>query len=72
MNLAFFAEQGDHAAMKAILDKEDTTDKKNKLLTPIFRELKGQIRHMTYSDEYKLLKECKDEIGKQIDCGGDR
>ena len=59
-NLAFYAEQGDHESMQRILDKEDVMDKKNLLLQPIFRDLKSIIKHMTYTEEYKILKEYLD------------
>jgi hypothetical protein len=32
-------------------------EKKNLLLQPIFRDLKSIIKHMSLTDEYKLLKE---------------
>ena len=35
-------------------------EKKNVLLQPLFRDLKSAIRHMTYTDEYKLIKEYLD------------
>lgn len=59
-NLAFYAEQGDHESMQRILDKEDIMEKKNLLLQPIYRDLKSQIKHMTMTEEYKLLKEFYD------------
>ena len=59
-NLAFFAEQGDHEAMQKLLDKEDVIEKKNVLLQPIFRDLKSAIRHMTYTEEFKVFKEYLD------------
>ena len=31
--------------------------KKNEFLQPIYRELKSIIRHMTYTEEYKLMRE---------------
>jgi hypothetical protein len=55
--LAFYAEQGDHESMQKLLDKEDVMEKKNVLLQPLFRDLKSAIRYMTYTDEYKLIKE---------------
>lgn len=35
-------------------------EKKNALLQPIFRDLKSAIKHMTYTDEFKILKEYMD------------
>ena len=32
-------------------------EKKNLLLQPIFRDLKSVIKHMTYTEEYKMLKD---------------
>ncbi len=59
-NLAFYAEQGDHEAMQKLLDKEEIMEKKNMLLQPIFRDIKSAIKHMTYTDEFKILKEYVD------------
>ena len=59
-NLAFYAEQGDHESMQRLLDKEDVMEKKNALLQPLFRDLKSAIRHMTYTEEYKTIKEYLD------------
>lgn len=56
-NLAFYAEQGDHESMQKLLDKDDVMEKKNVLLQPIFRDIKSAIRHMTNTEEYKLIKE---------------
>lgn len=55
--LAFYAEQGDNEAMQKILDKEDVMHKKNSFLQPVFRDIKSTIKHMTYTPEYKLLRE---------------
>jgi hypothetical protein len=46
--------------MQKLLDKEDVMEKKNVLLQPIFRDLKSAIRHMTYTDEFKIIKEYLD------------
>ena len=35
-------------------------EKKNLLLQPIFRDIKSAIKHMTYTDEYQILKEYVD------------
>lgn len=43
--------------MQKILDKESSMDKKNLFLQPLFRDLKSIIKHMTYTEEYKLLSE---------------
>lgn len=59
-SLAFYAEQGDHEAMQKLLDKEDVMEKKNLLLQPLFRDLKSAIRHMSLTEEYRLLKEYVD------------
>lgn len=32
-------------------------EKKNVLLQPLFRDLKSIIKHMTYTEEYRILKE---------------
>jgi hypothetical protein len=56
-NLAFYAEQGDHESMQKLLDKEEVMEQKNTLLQPIFRDLKSAIKYMTYTDEFKILKE---------------
>ena len=67
-NLAFYAEQGDHEAMQKILNKEGVMDKKNLLLQPIFRDLKSMIKHMTYTEEYQLLKEYIDNRTLILQC----
>eukprot|EP00347_Sterkiella_histriomuscorum_P012490 403368376 len=59
-NLAFYAEQGDHEAMQKILDNESIMEKKNLHLQPIFRDLKSIIKHMSYTEEYRILKEYMD------------
>ena len=56
-NLAFYAEQGDHQSMQKLLDKEEIMEKKNLLLQPLFRDIKSLIRHMSNTEEYKILKE---------------
>lgn len=43
--------------MQKLLDKEDIMEKKNLLLQPIFRDLKSMIKHMTFTEEYKIIKE---------------
>ena len=55
--LAFYAEQGDNEAMQKLLDKEDVMAKKNSFMQPIFRDIKTTIKHMTYTPEYKLMRE---------------
>lgn len=55
--LAFHAEQGDFEAMQKLMDNEEMMKKKNEFLQPIYRELKSIIRHMTYTEEYKLMRE---------------
>ena len=55
--LAFYAEQGDNEAMQKLLDKEDVMQKKNSFLQPLYRDLKSAIKHMTYSEEYKIMRE---------------
>jgi hypothetical protein len=46
--------------MQKLLDKEDSMEKKNLLLQPLYRDLKSMIRHMSNNEEYKLLKEYMD------------
>lgn len=55
--LAFYAEQGDFEAMQKLLDNADVMKKKNGFLQPIYRDLKTIIRHMTHTEEYKLMRE---------------
>jgi len=35
-------------------------EKKNVLLQPTFRDLKSMIKHMTFTEEYKIIKEYMD------------
>ena len=65
--MAFYAEQGDHESMQKLLDKEDVMEKKNIFLQPIFRDLKSIIKHMTFTDEYKILKEYIDNRNLLVD-----
>jgi hypothetical protein len=46
--------------MQKLLDKEDVMEKKNLMLQPIYRDLKSMIKHMSFTEEYKLLKEYMD------------
>ena len=55
--LAMFAEMGDHEAMQAVLDNQLVIEKKNKLLQPIFRDIKSQIRHMSFTPEYEIFRD---------------
>ena len=55
--LAMFADMGDHDAMQAVLDNQLVFEKKNQLLQPIFRDIKSQIRHMSFTPEYELMRE---------------
>jgi len=32
-------------------------EKKNKLLQPIFRDIKSQIRHMSFTPEYEIFRD---------------
>ena len=43
--------------MQSILDNNSIIEKKNKLLQPLFRDIKSQIRHMTHTPEYELMRE---------------
>jgi len=58
--LAFYSEQADDTALQKLLDNTDISEKKNALLVPIYRQIKAQVRQMSYTDEYKLLKEYAD------------
>lgn len=55
--LAMFAELGDREAMQAVLDNQVVLEKKNRLLQPLFRDMKSQIRHMSFTPEYEMLRE---------------
>lgn len=46
--------------MQRILDKEDIMEKKNLMLQPVYRDLKSMIKHMTYTEEYRLMKDFYD------------
>ena len=51
------AEQGKNKEMQAVLDNQQTAERKNKMLQPIFREIKSQIRHMSFNPEFELMRE---------------
>ena len=55
--LAMYAELGDYTAMQSVLDNQLVLEKKNQLLQPIFRDLKSQIRHMSYTPEYEIMRD---------------
>lgn len=55
--IAMFAEIGDFEAMQAVLDNQLVFEKKNQMLQPIFRDIKSQIRHMSFTPEYELIKD---------------
>jgi len=50
--LAMYADQGDLKNMQKVLDNKSIMDRKNQLLQPLFRDLKSQIRHMSYTAEF--------------------
>ena len=43
--------------MQSLLDNEEISKKKNRFLQPIYRDLKTTIKHMTFTHEYKLMRE---------------
>jgi hypothetical protein len=43
--------------MQRLLDKDESMAKKNSFLQPIFRDLKTRIKYMTYTPEYKILRD---------------
>ena len=53
--MAILADQADNEGLEQLLGQEDHLEAKNALLKPIYRELKAQIRHMTNTEERKLL-----------------
>lgn len=55
--LAFYAEQSDFESLQKLMDNEQIMRKKNAYLQPIYRDLKTTIRHMTFTEEYKLMRE---------------
>ena len=55
--LAILYEQGKDKEMQSLLDNQQQIDRKNKLLQPIFREMKGLIRHMSFNPEFELMRE---------------
>ena len=55
--LAMFAEMGDQEAMQAVLDNQLVIERKNKLLQPLFRDIKSQIRQMSFTPEFELIRD---------------
>lgn len=43
--------------MQKLLDKEEIMDKKNGFLQPLYRDIKTTIKHMTYTPEFKVMRE---------------
>lgn len=39
------------------MDKEEVMTKKNVFLRPLYRDLKSTIKYMTFSEEYKLMRQ---------------
>lgn len=56
------AEIGNLDAMQEVLDNQLVLEKKNELLQPIFRDLKSQISHMSYTPEFEIMR---DYMGKR-------
>ena len=52
-----YADQGDYKSMQKVLDNQAVLTRKNILLQPLFRDLKSQIRHMSYTPEFALVQE---------------
>ena len=44
-------------SMQKILDNENVIDRKNQMLQPLFRDIKSQIRHMTHTPEFEIMRE---------------
>ena len=55
--LALYADTGDSKGMQAILDNQDIIERKNKFLQPLFRDIKSQIKHMTHTPEYEIMRD---------------
>jgi len=47
--------------MQKILDNQLAVEWKNKQLVPLYRDLKAQIKEMSFTSEYKLIKEYLDK-----------
>lgn len=43
--------------MQKLLDNENIMAKKNSLLQPLYRDLKTTIKHMTFTPEYKIMRQ---------------
>ena len=43
--------------MEALLNNQDIIEKKNVLLQPLYRDIKSQIRHMTFTPEFEIMRE---------------
>lgn len=53
-------QMGDYSKLEDIMDRREIIAYKNKLLAPIFQEIKAAIRLMTYTEEYKILRQFQD------------
>ena len=51
---------GDYSRLEDLIDRREIIAFKNKLLAPIYQELKAAIRLMTYTEEYKILRSFQD------------
>lgn len=43
--------------MQKLLDSEEVISRKNNFLQPLYRDLKTTIKHMTFTPEFKILRE---------------
>lgn len=40
-----------------LLDNQEVIERKNQYLQPLYRDLKSTIKHMTFTPEYKIMRE---------------
>lgn len=55
--LAMYADMGDYKKMQEVLDNKQIMTRKNVMLQPLYRDLKSQIRFMSYTPEFQLIQE---------------
>ena len=70
--LADMADTANHKAMEKILNSEDTVEEKNKMLAPLYNDIKLLIRKMTRTEEAELIRDFSKNAARVIQHGGDK
>lgn len=69
--LAEMADTANHEAMEKILNSEQTVEDKNKILSPLYNDLKLLIRKMTRTEEAEIVRDYSRNVARVVNHGGD-